>query len=104
MRHDRNPGMALLLLQEPHVCSRALPGTRSLHSADEVEEYPALPARRGTDHAPGRGILRLTPKTKMAPGTIFRCHAVCEIVCSDPSAAWAAARRAIGTRNGEHET
>ena len=34
-------------------------GARHLHPADEAEEYSALDAGRGPDHAPGPGILRL---------------------------------------------
>ena len=43
----------------PMHCARDLPRARHLHPADEAEEYPALDAGRGLDHASGPGILRL---------------------------------------------
>ena len=39
----------------PGLVSRA----RHLHPADEAEEYAAVDARRGSDHAPRPGVLRL---------------------------------------------
>src|SRR5256885_17015127 len=54
-----NSGMAELLLQVADDCTRTVSRTRSVHSADEVEEHTAPFERRRADHALGVGILRL---------------------------------------------
>ncbi len=53
-------GMAVVLLQEPDARAGAVSRARSVHPVDEAQEHAALHARRGTDHASGTGILRLT--------------------------------------------
>src|ERR1700683_4027615 len=56
---NRNSGVAELLLQVSNDGAGALSRARSLHSVDETEEHAAIFERRGTDHAPGPGVLRL---------------------------------------------
>src|SRR5262249_25804016 len=51
--------MALVLLQESDVRACALPRARPFHPAYETQKHLAAPARRGTDHAFGPGVLRL---------------------------------------------
>src|SRR6185436_6040445 len=58
-RNVRDPGVAVVLLQEPNARPRPLSGARPLHPADEVEEHAAIHDRRGADHAPWARILRL---------------------------------------------
>src|SRR5260370_40857212 len=58
-RHARNPGMAVVLLQEPDDGGRPLPGARSVHPANEAQEHAAPFERRGIDHPPWTGVLRL---------------------------------------------
>ena len=41
----RDPGVVVVLFQEPDGRAGALPGARPVHSADEAEEHAALPAR-----------------------------------------------------------
>ena len=50
---SRDPGVAVVLLQEPDARPGPVPGARSVHSADETEEHAALHDGRGADHAPG---------------------------------------------------
>src|SRR5690242_1800979 len=57
--HARDSGMAELLLQITDVRAAALSRARFVHSAHEAEEHAALDDGRRTDHAPGRGVLRL---------------------------------------------
>src|SRR5260221_11650399 len=52
-------GVAQLLFQVSNDRARFVPRARSLHPIDEAEEYAAPPEGRGTDHAPGIGVLRL---------------------------------------------
>src|SRR5215469_610591 len=52
-------GMAELLFQVANDCARALPGARSVHSVDEVEEHFALANGRDADYTPWAGVLRL---------------------------------------------
>jgi len=59
MRHAGHPGVALVLLQSSHDGPGSLSGARHLHPAHEAEEHPAVDARRGSDHAPRFGVLRL---------------------------------------------
>ena len=54
---ERHPGVALVLLQEPHVRRGAVPRARPVHPADEAQEHAALDDGRGPDHAPGPGLL-----------------------------------------------
>ena len=71
-RHERHPGVAVVLLQEPDACAGSVSRARSVHSDDEAEEHPALPARRGSDHASRPGVLRLMDP---APGCSRRSTA-----------------------------
>ena len=57
--NEGDPGVALVLLQEPDARSGALPGARSLHPADEAQEHAALDEGRGADHPPRHRVLRL---------------------------------------------
>ena len=66
--HEGHPGVALLLLQEPDVRARALPGARPLHPADEAQEHAPAPQGRGAHHPPGAGILRLTRAARPSQG------------------------------------
>jgi myo-inositol-1-phosphate synthase len=43
-RHERHPGVAVVLLQEPDARPRAVPRARPVHPADEAEEHAAVPA------------------------------------------------------------
>src|SRR5262249_16644185 len=54
-----HPGVVELLLQEPHDGAGTVSGARFVHSVDEVKEHVAAFARRGIDHAPWAGVLRL---------------------------------------------
>ena len=62
-RHARHSGMAVVLFQGSDDRARAVSRARHLHPADEAEEHAALDARRGSDYAPGPGILRLISRT-----------------------------------------
>src|SRR5207244_3619459 len=84
-RATRHPGVAELLFQVADVRAGALSRARSVHPVDEAEEYVALAARRGLDHPPRRGILRLTrragwrgyPRTHpSASGERVECSAI----------------------------
>ena len=46
--------------KSPMTRARPLPRARPVHPAHEAQEHAAPPARRGPDHAPGAGVLRLT--------------------------------------------
>jgi myo-inositol-1-phosphate synthase len=50
--HEGDPGVALVLLQEPDDGGRAAAGARPVHPADEAEEHAPAPDGRGSDHAP----------------------------------------------------
>src|SRR5258708_3887899 len=68
-RHEGHPGVALLLLQEPHGGSRSPAGARSLHPADEAQEHASSPHGRRADHAPRTGVLPVvTPATAARAG------------------------------------
>src|SRR2546427_1650497 len=54
----RDPGVALLLLQEPADGARPVPRARPLHPADEAQEHAALAQGRGPDHPPRHRVLR----------------------------------------------
>ena len=58
-----NSGMAVVLFQEPDVRSEPVSGARRLHPTHEAQEHAAALARRGIDHAPGSGVLRLERAT-----------------------------------------
>ncbi len=61
-RHAGDPGMAVVLLQEPADRARPLPRARPVHPAHEAQEHPPPPARRGAHHPPRARVLRLTPR------------------------------------------
>src|SRR5690606_10215295 len=67
-RHERHPGVALVLLQEPHDARGPLPGARPVHPAHEAEEHAAAPGGRGSGYAPGAGLLRVSGAAGPAPG------------------------------------
>src|SRR2546425_1461104 len=54
----RDPGVALLLLQEPADGAGPVPRARPLHPADEAQEHAALAQGRGADHPPRHRVLR----------------------------------------------
>ncbi len=54
-----NPGVALVLLQEPDARPRSLPGARSLHPAHEAQEHAPAHPGGGSHHASRSGVLRL---------------------------------------------
>ena len=56
-RPGGHTGVACLLLQEPAARAGGLSGTRSVHTADQAQEHPALADGRGPDHPPGYGVL-----------------------------------------------
>src|SRR5260370_42119793 len=58
-RSARDSRVAQLLLQVAHDGAQSVSRARSLHSADEAEEHAAMDDGRGSDHAPGAGVLRL---------------------------------------------
>src|SRR5207245_1790367 len=53
-----DPGVALLLLQEPADGARPVPRARPLHPADQAQEHAALAQGRGADHPPRHRVLR----------------------------------------------
>src|ERR1035437_4861697 len=55
-----NSRVAQLLLQISNDRAGIVSRARSLHSIDEAEKHAAAFKRRGTDHAPGTGVLRLS--------------------------------------------
>src|SRR5688572_10661329 len=59
VRNARHSGMAELLFQEPHVRGGFVSGTRSVHSAHEIEEHPPISEGRGLDNPSRYGVLRL---------------------------------------------
>src|SRR5215831_8684895 len=65
-RHEGDPGMAIVLLQEPDGRIRATAGARSVHSADEAQEHVAAPHGRGADHAPRSRVLRVVTRRAVA--------------------------------------
>jgi hypothetical protein len=59
-RDARDSGMAELLFQVADVRAGVVPGARSVHPVDEVEEYAAMDDGGGFDYAPWAGVLRLS--------------------------------------------
>ncbi len=57
---SRHSGVAELLLQVADDGGGALSGARSVYPVDEAEEHAAAHHGRGSDHAPGARVLRLT--------------------------------------------
>ena len=57
---DRDSGVAELLSEVAADGRGALSGARSVHPVDEAEEHAAPHHGRGSDYAPGTGVLRLT--------------------------------------------
>ena len=97
-RHARHSGMAQLLFQVADVRARALSRARSVHSADEAEEHAALDDGRRPDHAPRRGVLRLSSgistrecSRRGASSAVF--------FCADVTAGKTSPRSRVGTTN-----
>ena len=65
------------------------------------ESWGSLREKESSSRAKKKGFRAKHAKTRK---DAKRFHAVCEIACSLPNAAWAAASLAIGTRYGEHDT
>src|SRR5207247_11016114 len=53
-----HPGVALVLLQEPSDRPRAVSRARSVHPADQAQEYTAVVDGRGPNHPPRHRVLR----------------------------------------------
>ena len=60
--------------KSPMHAPEALPGARSVHSADEAEEHAAVPEGRGADHAPRPRVLRLDRRYVAAGADRRRRH------------------------------
>src|ERR1700683_1264757 len=58
-RYARRPGVVVLLLQVAAVRAGRLPRARPVHPADQAQEHPAVPGRRGAHHPPWARVLRL---------------------------------------------
>ena len=59
LRSLGDPGVALVLLQEPPVRAGPVSGARPLHPADQAQEHAALADGRGADHPPRHRVLRI---------------------------------------------
>ena len=68
-RHERHPGVALLLLQEPADRAGAVSRARPVHPADQAQEHPPLPDGRSS-----RSPIWASSTTRK-PDEIFPPHA-----------------------------